>query len=411
MWVSESGKAEMQPGVDEGEQPHIVIGVTHEQTCLILGDKLRALREAGFRVTLVSSPGPLLERTARSADVEFAGLAMERGISPVRDLIALLRLFRLLRRLRPDVAEFSTPKAGLLGTLAARLAGVPQRVYVLRGLRLETSNGIKGRILLAAEMAAAACARHVLCNSESLRTECLRLGVTRESKLYMLKHGSSHGVDGQRFSPGPSDLRWQLGIPERVTVMGYVGRLTRDKGIPELIAGFERLLDEEPETYLLLVGWLDESEDRLGEETAEQIRNHPRIVCTGFVEDAAPYYRTMDFLVFPSRREGFPNAVLEAAASGLPVISTFATGARDAVVPGLTGLLIPKGSAAAICAASVELIRDKARRRRMGHEARRWVLEYFPDKDVLQATCEFYSRLVGRDEVEAGVTEPVVSLR
>lgn len=401
----------MQQGVVESERPHIVIGVTHEKTCLILADKLRALREAGFRVTLVSSPGPLLEKTARAEGVEFAGVAMRRGISPVLDLLALYQLFRLLRRLRPDLAEFSTPKAGVLGMLAARLAGVQRRVYLLRGLRFETTAGIKGRILLAAEKAAAACAQYVLCNSESLRAECLRLGVTQESKLYMLKHGSSHGVDGERFCPGPSDLRWRLGIPERVTVMGYVGRLTRDKGIPELIAGFDRLLGEEPELYLLLVGWLDESEDSLSEETAEQILNHPRIVCTGFVEDTAPYYRTMDFLAFPSRRAGFPNAVLEAAASGLPVISTFATGARDAVVPGVTGLLIPKGSPAAICAASLELIRDKARRRRMGHEARRWVLEYFPDKQVLQATCEFYSRLVNRDAVVACVTEPVVSLR
>lgn len=349
--------------------------------------------------------------TARMAKVEHIGLPMERGISLWRDLISLWKLCRIIHRLKPDLTEFSTPKAGLLGTLAARLTGVRRRIYFVRGLRMETVKGFKRRILLAVEKVSSSSAHHVLCNSESLRRECLRVGLAREEKLSMIGHGSSHGVDGERYCPGPSNLRWKLGIPERVTVIGFVGRLTRDKGVPELLEGFDQILKESPETFLLLVGWFDEAEDYLSEEVRGRIMSHPRIVCTGFVEDVAPYYRTMDLLVFPSRREGFPNAVLEAAASELPVIATFATGVRDAVVPGLTGLLIPKGSPAAICAASLELIRDKERRLRMGREARLWVLEYFPDKDVLKATADYYRSLLrGRDEIDC-VTEPVASLQ
>jgi hypothetical protein len=128
---------------------HIVIGITHPQTCLTLTGRLRALRNAGFRVTLISSPGELLERTAAREGVEAVALPMRREIAPLADLVSLLRLCWVLWRLKPDVAEFSTPKAGLLGSLASWFAGVPARVYMLRGLKLETSNGIKRTILLA----------------------------------------------------------------------------------------------------------------------------------------------------------------------------------------------------------------------------------------------------------------------
>lgn len=146
-------------------RPSIVVGITHSQTCLVLTGHLRALREAGFRVILISSPGPLLDQTAKQEGVESLPIAMARAISPLSDLVSLFRLWRALLRLRPDISEFSTPKAGLLGNLAAMLCRVPGRVYVLRGLRLETASGFKRHILRATERLAAACAHQVVCNS------------------------------------------------------------------------------------------------------------------------------------------------------------------------------------------------------------------------------------------------------
>jgi glycosyltransferase involved in cell wall biosynthesis len=218
---------------------------------------------------------------------------------------------------------------------------VPVRVYVLRGLKLETSTGLRRQILLGAERLAAACAHVVLCNSESLRVEALALGVAPAEKLQLLGDGSSNGVDMERFSPGPSDVRERLGLSSEAMVLGFVGRLTRDKGLPELIEAFEAILTREPEARLLLVGWFDASEDALGEGLRARIKNHPRIHYTGFVADTAPYYRAMDVMVLPTWREGFPNVVLEAAATGIPVITTVSTGSRDSVVPEVTGLLIP----------------------------------------------------------------------
>jgi glycosyltransferase involved in cell wall biosynthesis len=319
---------------------------------------------------------------------------MRRGIAPLADLVSLLRLWRLLGKLKPDLVEFSTPKAGLLGSLAARLHGVPRCIYMLRGLRLETATGINRRILLAAERLASACAQVVLCNSESLRAEALALGLAPAAKLHLLGDGSSNGVDIERFSPGPSDIRERLGLPSNAPVVGFVGRLTRDKGLPELIEAFDAIVKAEPEAHLLLVGWYDAGEDALSDDLRARIEGHPHIHLTGFVDSAAPYYRAMDLMVLPTWREGFPNAVLEAAATGIPVVTTMSTGSRDSVVPEVTGLLIPPGYPEAICEAVVKLIRDPERRRRMGEAARAWVLEHYVDERVLGLTTAYYKSLL-----------------
>lgn len=384
-----------QPEVEKGRPaPQLVVGITHPQTCLTLTGRLRALGEAGFRVTLVSSPGELLDRTASAQGARAIAVPIRREIAPVSDLVSLARLWRLLVRLRPDLTEFSSPKAGLLGTFAALLAGVPARVYMVRGFKLETSTGMKRRILLAAERAAAACAQVVLCNSESVRAEAVALRVAPEAKLKLLGSGSSNGVNVERFSPGPSHVRERLGLGSETPVIGFVGRLTRDKGLPELIEAFDNILIEEPAARLLLVGWFDAAEDALSPALQARIERHPRIRCTGFVDDTAPYYRAMDLLVLPTWREGFPNVVLEAAATGIPAITTESTGSRDSVVPEVTGLLIPPGYPEAIVEAVLRLLRDPDRRRRMGEAARAWVTEHFSDKRVLGLTAEFYKSLV-----------------
>jgi glycosyltransferase involved in cell wall biosynthesis len=374
--------------------PHIVVGITDSQTCLTLTGRLRALREAGFRVTLVSSPGDLLDRTARVEGVDRIALPMRRGIAPMADFVSLVRLWLLLRRLKPDLTEFSTPKAGVLGTLAAMLCGVPRRIYMLRGLKLEGCTGFKHRILLRAEQFTAACAHVVLCNSPSLRAEALALGIAPEDKLYLLGAGSSNGVDVERFSPGLSDVRERLGIPAEAPVIGFVGRLTRDKGVPELLEAFDQILLTIPDAQLLLVGWFDKAEDALGKGVRSRIESHPQIHFTGFMQDTPSCYRAMDVMVLPTYREGFPNVVLEAAATGIPVITTLCTGSRDSVVPEVTGLLIPPGSPEAISGAVLKLLNDPERRYRMSKAAGEWIVEHFQDRQVLALAVSFYKSLL-----------------
>lgn len=374
--------------------PHIVVGITSSQTCLNLTGRLSALREAGFRVTLISSPGELLDRTARLQGAESVAIPMQRTIAPWDDLVSLGRLWWLLMMRRPDLTEFSTPKAGLLGCVASLMAGVPRRVYMLRGLKLESTKGLKRLILLGTERVAAWCSQVVLCNSESMRSEALALGIAPADKLMVLGDGSSNGVDLVRFSPGLSDVRERLGIPADSPIVGFVGRLTEDKGVPELIEAFDAILLREPKTHLLLVGWFDAAEDALDKAVRRRIEEHPHIHCTGYVADPVPHYRVMDLMVLPTWREGFPNAVLEAAATGIPVVTTLCTGSRDSVIPEVTGFLIPPGYPEAISEAVEKLLLDRELRLRMGAAARRWVLEHYASERVLRLLTNYYKSLL-----------------
>jgi len=375
------------------ERPRLVMGVTSDQTCLVLRGRLRALRLAGFEVTLVSAPGESLTRLANEEGVTAWPTSMRRGISPFADIASFLALCWVLLHLRPLVTDFSTPKAGLLGNLASWVLRVPHRVYTLRGLKLESVHGGKRSLLLWSERVAAWCADVVLCNSESLLEAARVLRIAPERKLRLLGDGSSNGVDVERFSPGESDVRKKLEIPEKGLVLGFVGRLTRDKGIQELLIAFEEILRVEPRCWLMLVGWFDQAEDALTESWRKRIAEHPRIRCTGFVVDTSPYYRAMDLFVLPTHREGFPNVALEAAACGLAVITTDATGARDAVVPEVTGMVIPPGIPEAIVESALKLLMDSEKRRRFGQAGREWVLERYTRERVLGLAVEFYRGL------------------
>jgi glycosyltransferase involved in cell wall biosynthesis len=372
----------------------MLVGITHHQTCLVLGPRLTALRKAGLPVALLSGPGKTLDRTAAEFAVECIRIPMERGIAPWSDLCAFIAIWRLLGRVRPGVVEFGTPKAGFLGMVASALRGVPHRVYLLRGLKLESARGLKRRLLVASERLASGCADVVLSNSASLREKAIELKITSPEKLVVLGKGSSIGVDLTRFRPGECSVRAQLGIDDAAPVIGYVGRLTRDKGLPVLIRAFDRILKSFPNAVLLVVGWFDASEDALNEQERAAILNHPQIHWTGFQEDTSPWYRAMDVFVLPTFREGFPNVVLEAQATGVPVVTTTATGARDSVLPGVTGELVPPGDAEALALAVMGLLGDAGLRRQMGVRAREWVREHFSAEQVLGRVTEFYQGML-----------------
>jgi glycosyltransferase involved in cell wall biosynthesis len=164
-----------------------------------------------------------------------------------------------------------------------------------------------------------------------------------------------------------------------------------------------------PRVYLLMVGRFDEADDALDPEIRDRITSHPRIICTGFVEDTAPYYRAMDLLILPTEREGFPNVVLEASATGIPVITTVSTGACDSVVNGVTGITV-SGDPGAICETTVNLLRDPEECKRMGSAGRAWVLEHFRDQRILSLTISFYKDLLRPGIVGVRREEPTMDL-
>lgn len=384
--------------------------VTASMGVRLMRGQLKFLREAGFEVAVASAPGEELTSIARAEKAQRIEAPLSREIAPLRDLVALVHIWAILRRIRPAIVNFGTPKAGLIAGLAARLSGVPFRVYTLRGLRGETATGIKRHLLFLCERISCACADRVICVSGSLRQKAVSHGIVDPERAVVLGSGSSNGVDVSRFEcAGGSQilgrqLREKLGIPEAAPVVGFVGRFTRDKGMPELMEAFTTLRGQFPELRLLMVGDFEEG-DLPAAEVVRRINTEPNIVCTGFVDDAAPYYAVMDILALPTYREGFPNVVLEAQAAGKPAVVTNATGAVDSVIDGVTGLIVPLRDSVALTGALGKLLAEPKLAFAMGQNGRkRAIAQFQPTRIWNELVGQYQSALKAK-----GLPLPVAS--
>ncbi|WP_312846402.1 sugar transferase [Deinococcus rubellus] len=364
---------------------------------------------AGWDVHLATSPQPRedLEKFAQDEHAVPHFLEMQREISPLRDCMALLQTVQLIRHLKPKIVNAGTPKAGLLGMVAAALAQVPVRVYTLHGLRLETTYGFKRCILQITERLACFCAHRVICVSPSLMERAIELKLLPASKAVILGSGTCNGIESERFvassriSSEVKKLREELNLPIETPTVGFVGRFVKDKGIVELLDAFNSLYTVAPDTRLLLVGDYEEG-DPIPLELRQNIDTHPGIIRAGFVNDTAPYYHLMDVLAFPTYREGYPLTPLEAASAGKPVVASNATGAKDAVINGMTGLTIPMGDAAALSDALRCLLEDKDLALRLGKAGQKRVIRDFQPQAIWQALEGLYQELLLEREIRRG---------
>lgn len=388
-------------------RPRLLLATTSSASLALMRGQPQHFSEAGFEVFFVSSPGPELETLAGQSGVRVCPIPMRREIAPLADLLALCRLYRLMRTIKPDITNVGTPKAGLLAGMAAWMAGVPCRILTLRGLRTETLTGRKGAVVTAMTRLSCAAAHRVISVSPSLRQRAIAAGLVSPEKITVLGDGSSNGVDEARFGPSPTpspqaqELRARLGLPSDSLVIGFVGRFTRDKGVADLVEAFELILREIPRAYLLLVGDF-EAGDPLPPAVRERILHHPHILSTQPAEDLPLYYHLMDLVALPTYREGFPNVALEAQASARPVVTTRATGAIDSVVDGETGLLVDSGDVGGLARAIVGLLKDPKRRTVMGSAGRERILRHFTRQRVWQRLEEHYRLLLKEQTTSAG---------
>jgi glycosyltransferase involved in cell wall biosynthesis len=351
------------------------------------GQIIDTLKADGYEVHVVTSDGPQVDRLRTRADIVHR-IQMARQIHLATDVRSFVSWISLLRRVRPQVILAGTPKAAFLGLAAAALTGVPTRGYFLQGLRLEGTRGLLRTVLGRMECLTSLCSQVIVAVSPSLAARFSDLGLTAGRPVVIPHHGSSHGVDSVFFSPRSpdEDLRRELSLDSVKCVVTFVGRLTADKGPDVLITALEAIVALGIRVQLLVVGAQDEPDSLAYVErmTASKVP----MVLLDHVQDIRPYLALTDILALPTRREGMPNAVLEAAAMGVPSVTTDATGAVDSVIDGKTGLVVPVDDAYRLEVALVQLIEDEGMRRSMGNAARARVVRDFQPADVARAVVD-----------------------
>lgn len=366
----------------------------------------------GFNVAAISSPGTELDAFAAREGVPAYAVAMARRITPLQDLISIWRIYRVLRRVRPHIVHAQTPKGGLLGTIAAWLAGTPVRIYHIRGLPFMGATGVRRALLRVTERIACVLSHSVLCVSHSVRDVAVAEGLCAPSKITVLLGGSGNGVDAEgRFNPrrDPSQreaTRASLGISPNATVIGFVGRVVRDKGVVELATAWSALRQRHPNAHLLMVGPF-EPQDPIPADVEALLRGDPRVHLTGHVRESSPFYPAMDLVVLPTYREGFPNVPLEAASMELPIVATRIPGCIDAVQDGTTGALVPARDSAALATAIDAYLRDSSLRRAHGQAGRVRVLREFRQEAIWEALRAHYATWLAARGFAVAVTTGV----
>jgi len=359
--------------------------------------QLGALRERGYQVTGVSAPGPDVA-ALEARGIAHAAVPLTRRLTPLADLRALERLYRLMRRERFTIVHAHTPKPGLLAQLAARLAGVPVVVNTIHGFYFhERMPAAERRFYLALEKLAARCSDLILSQNEEDVATALREGIARPGQIRLL----GNGIDLVRFDPARlrpearASTRASLGIPPHVPLVGFVGRLVAEKGLVELLEAARIVHARLPDARFLLVGALDEEKaDQLSPETARRLGVAEICVFAGFRHDMPELYNAMDVFVLPSHREGFPRAPMEASAMKVPCVVTDVRGCRQAVRHGENGLLVPVADAAALAEAILAVLSDPALARRLGEQGRRRACAEFDERRVFATVLAEYERLL-----------------
>jgi len=365
----------------------------------LLGNQLSFMKQY-YEVKVISSDPEALKRVAEKYNVTYHSIEMTRKISPIKDLLAVWNMFCFLRKEKPDIIHTHTPKAGIVGMLAAYFAGVSVRMHTVAGLPLMESSGIKRKILMAVEKLTYACATHIYPNSLGLKHFIIQNKLAKKEKLKVIANGSSNGINIEYFKPdkvGENQkllLKKELGILENDFVFVFIGRLVKDKGINELVKAFSLLMKEEiydsTKCKLLLVGPFEYELDPLELSTVREIEENNSIISTGYKDDVRPYLAISNVLVFPSYREGFPNVVMQAGAMEMPVLATDINGCNEIIENGCNGILFPPKKIDSLLNCMRQIKNDKVLYDFLKLESRNSIVRRFQQELVWQELLHEY---------------------
>lgn len=349
-----------------------------------------------FDVVGIASSGKELQEVAQNEGIRVISVQMTRKITPFKDIKAVWGLYRILMKEKPSIVHTHTPKAGIVGMLAAKMAGVPIRLHTVAGLPLMEATGLKRKVLDFVEKLTYSSATKVYPNSKGLHNFILKNNYTSADKLKVIGQGSSNGIDTNFFSSEQISIEQQNQLKETLNINSndfvfiFVGRLVSDKGINELVEAFKKINNNYTEVKLLLVGPLEAELDSLQKDTLEEIDNNLSIIGVGYQEDVRPYFAIADALVFPSYREGFPNVVMQAGAMGLPSIVSDINGCNEIVVENQNGIIIPVKDKEALYNAMRRFLDDTAFRDQLQQKARFMIKSRYEQRVVWEAILQEY---------------------
>ncbi len=360
---------------------------------LLLGPQLRAFRDAGYEVIGVSAPGRYVGQLEADGIAHVPLKHATRSFSLRSDVAAFVELYRVFRRLRPDIVHTHNPKPGVYGRIAAKLARVPLVVNTQHGLYAQpTDHWRKKAVVYALERIAAAFSDVELVQNEEDIATLRKLRVPAK-KLKLL----GNGVDLERFNPDrfdETDRAWaraELGASsDEDVVIGCVARLVEEKGIPELIEAYASLVAEFPLARLALIG-PREDEHSLSMRAALAEAEALGAMVLGTRDDVDRLYCGIDLFVLASHREGFPRSAMEAAAMGLPIVATDVRGCRQVVLEGTTGRLVPARNAGLLTAALRQSVVDSVWRQSASASATQHARQHFDINRQVRLTLAAYN--------------------
>jgi glycosyltransferase involved in cell wall biosynthesis len=366
----------------------LIIGITAEGSVNLLLGQLAFYKSQGYQTYLLA---PYSERSAafcKNEGCEHLIIEIEREIAPLRDLKTLWKIYKIFKKIKPDIVNLGTPKVSLLGMLAAFSVGVPKRIYTCRGFRFEHETGSKRKVLISMEKITSFFAHKVICISNSVEALGIVNKIFKKDKTIVIHKGSSNGVNLSLFDPNnlnyqyvKKELQQKYKLADKF-VFGFLGRIVDRKGINELYEVFCEMHQKNENLRLLLVGPFEMSQVA-DKSLIEKIDNHSAIINYGRIkqEDVPGFILAMDVFVLPAWWEGFGNVLVQAAAMGIPVISTHGTGTIDAVEDSFNGLLVPVQNKKQLLNAMVKLYENDILRQNYGKNGLIWAQNF--DREMI----------------------------
>ncbi|MDB5203132.1 MAG: capsule biosynthesis protein CapM [Ferruginibacter sp.] len=362
----------------------------------LLPGQMNFMKENGYDVLMISADGKELEEVISNEKCRHQVVPMTRSITPFQDLKCLIQLIRIFRRERPDIVHSHTPKAGLLGMIAAKLCGVKTRVHTVAGLPMMVQTGLKFQVLKSIEKLTYAAANHVWPNSVSLLRYISQHNLTSHDKLNIIARGSSNGINTEKFNAASlnpetlATIKSAINHDKTNTYLLCMGRLVKDKGIVELVNVFNGLQKTDTKLRLILVGEFEAALDSLPAETLTLIENHPAIIHVRWTKDVEYYMHLADNFIFPSHREGFPNVLLQAAAMNLPIICSKIMGNVDIVQDNRTGLIFETGNEQQMQSLISTALQQRDRMKLMAKNLQEMICREYPRNYIWQKILHQY---------------------